>query len=73
MEDPEPANWKDTAKSFFLPDPGHERSYALGILMDLAFGVIWFCLVFLVLDEETRNKLWYMPLLGTSTLIFSYS
>jgi len=52
------------ARSFFLPDPGHEKSYILGIMMDLVFGTIWLCLVFLVVPSDARRELWYMPLLG---------
>eukprot|EP01126_Amoeba_proteus_P036465 TRINITY_DN3719_c0_g1_i1.p1 TRINITY_DN3719_c0_g1~~TRINITY_DN3719_c0_g1_i1.p1 ORF type:complete len:322 (-),score=53.47 TRINITY_DN3719_c0_g1_i1:1948-2913(-) len=64
MENPEPSSWTDIVKKSFLPEPGHEHSYIIGIVIDLIFYIIWFVLIFTVLDSSTRNKLWYMPLLG---------
>jgi len=64
MENAEPVNWKETVKQFFLPDPGHEKSYIIGIAIDSVFMLIWFLLVFLVVDPVIRAQIWYMPLLG---------
>jgi len=45
-------------------EDGKEVSFAIGVVIDVALFVLWLILIFTLLDNNTRNSLWYIPLLG---------
>jgi len=45
-------------------EQGKEVSFAIGVAIDIALFVLWLILIFTLLDNNTRNSLWYIPILG---------
>lgn len=63
-------DWKQKFISAAGYTKGEETIFWIGLGMDLCFFCIWLILIFTVIDAATRNRLWWMPLLGIS---FHYS
>eukprot|EP01125_Pyxidicula_operculata_P020759 TRINITY_DN7761_c0_g1_i1.p1 TRINITY_DN7761_c0_g1~~TRINITY_DN7761_c0_g1_i1.p1 ORF type:complete len:386 (+),score=42.77 TRINITY_DN7761_c0_g1_i1:311-1468(+) len=59
-----PSDWNEKMKSFFLPKKGREKIYILGVVVDSLLFITWLILILTLVDTETRNKVWYMPVLG---------
>lgn len=53
-----------TLKSFFLPDPGHEKNYLIGIAIDVVAIVTWLILVLTLVPNSFFRQYWFMPLVG---------
>jgi len=45
-------------------ETGKEISFAIGVAIDVALLVLWLILIFTLIDNDTRNSLWYIPILG---------
>jgi len=45
-------------------EKGKELAFGIGVAIDIVLLVIWLILIFTLLDSDTRNGLWYIPILG---------